>query len=226
MNARTPGVTIAPAPAPRIVDPVKERARRILRARIRRYSDKHISDHEELIRVVNELRSMGCIIVFVTGVWDFFHIGHGDYLQNGKDQAASLYPADTDLILVVGYDTDALTRIRKGPRRPVVPEDERSRVLAHLQPVDIITPQREEHQLFNLLPHDVRIISESTKDLPNLELIKSRCEHVVNLPPQAETSTTARIRQLMMDGSIETLDRVSKKLMTAIEEARRDLGGQ
>ena len=188
---------------PGTIDPLKQRALRILKGKAD-FSDRHITDHEELLQVINDLRSSGCVIAFVTGVWDLFHIGHGDYLQNGKDAAAEHYPG-REMILVAGYDSDALTKERKGPDRPIVPEDERARILGHIRAVDIITPQLEQDQLFNILPHDVRIVSESTKDLPDKERIQSRCAYIVHLPPQAEISTTARIMRLVRDGKIEAL---------------------
>ena len=198
------------------------RAHKILTGRAR-FDDRYVPDHEELVRLVEALRSMSCIIAFVTGVWDLLHIGHCDYLQNGKDEAAALYPGATT-ILVVGFDTDELTRDRKNPGRPIVPEDERARVLAHMRAVDIIVPQREADQLFALVPHEIRIISKSTKDLPGIDVIRSRCAHLIELPPQSEVSTTERIRKLALTGSAETLTRVSDKLATVLEEVRRELG--
>jgi D-beta-D-heptose 7-phosphate kinase/D-beta-D-heptose 1-phosphate adenosyltransferase len=206
---------------PPTIDPVMARARKILDGTAR-FNDRYVPDHNELIQVVEALRSMGCVIAFTTGVWDLLHIGHCDYLQKGKDESAERYPT-ARVILVVGFDTDAFTKERKGPTRPIVPEDERARVLAHVRAVDIVVPQREADQLFAIIPHEVRIISESTKDLPGLSLIESRCKQLVNLPPQSEVSTTARIRKLALDGGVETLNRVAAKLAAAIEEARREL---
>ncbi|MFA6414538.1 MAG: adenylyltransferase/cytidyltransferase family protein [Candidatus Paceibacterota bacterium] len=189
---------------PATLNAVQQRALRIIKGTAT-YGDRFIPDHTELVQVIDDFRSRGCVIAFVTGVWDLFHIGHGDYLQKGKSETARLYPEADHVILVVGVDTDAFTKSRKGPDRPIVPEDERCRVLGHLRPVDIITLQYEADQLFRVVEHDVRIISESTKDLPNLEKIQEQCAHIVNLPPQAETSTTARIRRLSMDGAAKAL---------------------
>ncbi len=201
---------------PRQINPIKQRAARILKGNAT-FEERHIPNHEDLVQVISELRSSDCVIAFITGVWDLFHIGHAEYLQKGRDEAVKLYP-DRYVILVVGYDSDAFTRLRKGEGRPIVPEDERARVLGHVRAVDIITPQREEDQLFKLIPHDVRIISESTKDLPALERIRSVCEHLVNLPPQAETSTTARVRRLAFDG----FSRLSEEITKAIEKVKRE----
>ena len=203
--------------------PLRKRAARVLKGTAS-FNDRFFPDHTELVDILLDLRSRGCIIVFTTGVWDLFHIGHGDYIQKGKDEAAKVYPDAEHVVMVVGVDTDALTRERKGPQRPIVPEDERCRVLSHLRSVDIITMQYELNQLYSIVSPHVQIVSTSTKDLPpDLKVAKSHCEHIVNLPPQAETSTSARIRRLAFDGSLETLNRVSARLMKAIGEARDEL---
>ncbi|MFA6969715.1 MAG: adenylyltransferase/cytidyltransferase family protein [Candidatus Paceibacterota bacterium] len=204
---------------PATLNAVQQRALRIIKGTAT-YGDRFIPDHTELVQVIDDFRSRGCVIAFVTGVWDLFHIGHGDYLQKGKSETARLYPEADHVILVVGVDTDAFTKSRKGPDRPIVPEDERCRVLGHLRPVDIITLQYEADQLFRVVEHDVRIISESTKDLPNLEKIQEQCAHIVNLPPQAETSTTARIRRLSMDGAAKALLATEKALSNALKGVR------
>ncbi len=209
-------------------DPRRQRATRILKASSMfwaAFEDRFIPDHEELIEILEDLRTRGCIIVFTTGVWDLFHIGHGDYIHKGRMEAMKLYPDAEHVIMVVGVDTDALTKERKGPQRPIVPEDERCRVLSHLRSADIITLQFTLNQLYSIVAPHVQVVSTSTKDLPpDLQVARGYCEHIVNLPPQAETSTSARVRRLALDGSIKTLERVSKKLIGAIEEARDELG--
>lgn len=204
--------------------PSRRRATRILKGTAS-YGDRFFADHNELVEVLDDLRSHGCIIVFMTGVWDLFHIGHADYIHNGRQEAGKLYPTAEHVIMVVGVDTDALTKQRKGPQRPIVPEDERCRVLSHLRAVDIITLQYEFDQLYGVVSPHVQIVSTSTKDLPpGMNEAKIHCEHLVSLPPQAETSTSARVRRLAFDGSLEALNRVSKRLMAALEEARNELG--
>ncbi len=203
--------------------PLRQRATRILKGTAT-YEDRYFPNHKELVDILADLRSRGAVIVFTTGVWDLFHIGHGDYIQKGKDAAAKFYEDAEHIVMVVGVDTDALTKERKGPKRPIVPEDERCRVLSHLRSVDIITPQYKLNQLYSVIEPHVQIVSTSTKDLPpSLEEAKRHCVRLVRLQPQAETSTSARIRRLAVDGSIEMLERVSEKLIKAIEEARREI---
>lgn len=207
---------------PAKLDEVRHRALRILKGTAS-FDDRYVQNHKDLVTLIEVLRSMGCIIGFTTGTWDLFHIGHADYIQLGKDEVAKRYPTADHIIMVVGVDTDEITKKRKGPDRPIVPQAERVKVLGHIRPVDILTLQSEEDQLFKIVEHDVRVVSTSTTDLPSLEKIRAQCAFVVNLPPQAETSTTARVRQLSMDGAAKVLLNVEKKLSTVLQEVRDEI---
>ncbi len=160
---------------------------------------RFIEDHQELIDVVKRLQSVGNTIAFVSGVWDLKHVGHERYLSAASKQAD---------ILVVGCDTDNLTK-KKGPNRPIVTMDERVEQLINLRSVGIVTPipsYEEADKLIAELHPDVMVISESTEKNTDDHLEKMKklhgdnCGEVVILPPQAKTSTTARVRNLMIDG--------------------------
>ncbi len=204
------------------INTLKRRAHRIMTGTAT-FDERFVPDHKELVELIGELRASGSVVVFTTGVWDLFHIGHGEYIQKGKDEARNLYQNAERIIMVVGVDTDALTKERKGPKRPIVPEDERYRVLGHLRAVDIITPQYKIDQLYQIIEHDVRIISTSTQDLPaNHDEMKKRCAHLINLPPQSQTSTTSRVRGLVMDGGLEAIDKV-ENLVSEFQRKLKEL---
>src|SRR4051794_27062277 len=76
------------------------------------------------------LRTAGQRIVFTNGHFDLLHVGHVRYLQAARSLG------DT---LVVGVNDDAVTTTRKGPGRPILPEDERAELLAGLACVDYVT---------------------------------------------------------------------------------------
>lgn len=204
------------------VNPLHRRALRILKGTAT-FEDRFVPDHGQVTQLIEHLRGMGCVIAFTTGNWDLFHIGHAKYIARGKAEAAKNYPDAEHVIMVVGIDTDEMTRKRKGPTRPIVPERERAEVLSHLRAVDIIVPQYEPDQLFRVIKHDVRVVSISTKDLPDLSIIEAECEHLVNLEPQAETSTTARVRRLAIDGVYERLGPYLGKLKPIVDEMSGEL---
>ncbi len=68
-------------------------------------------------------------IVFTNGCFDILHRGHVEYLGFARNQGE---------LLVVGLNTDRSVNGMKGPRRPVVPEQDRARVLAALEDVDYV----------------------------------------------------------------------------------------
>jgi len=67
-------------------------------------------------------------LVFTNGCFDLLHRGHVGYLTEARALGDEL---------VVGVNTDAsFRRLGKGPRRPVVPEQDRAYLLAALDSVD------------------------------------------------------------------------------------------
>lgn len=67
------------------------------------------------------------VVVWTNGCFDLLHAGHVRSLR----AAAALGD-----VLVVGVNSDASVRRRKGPRRPVMPATERAELLAALACVD------------------------------------------------------------------------------------------
>src|SRR6185437_11444170 len=68
-------------------------------------------------------------IVFTNGCFDLIHLGHVKYFQFAKAQGD---------LLVVGINTDASITRLKGPKRPVVTEDDRIGVLEELESIDYL----------------------------------------------------------------------------------------
>lgn len=85
---------------------------------------------EKLAEVLDARRAAGERIVSTNGVFDLLHVGHLRYLQAARRCGD---------ILVVGVNSDACTRLLKGPTRPFVPEAERAELLAALTCVDYVT---------------------------------------------------------------------------------------
>ena len=187
------------------------------------FCDRFVPDHDELMQLVSVLRAMDCTIVFTMGAWDLIHIGHAEYILRGKEEATKLYPNAEHIIMIVGVDSNELVAQIKGPDRPIVDQKERLRMLSHFRTVDILTLQYNFDELPGIIEHDVRIISESTKGLSPIEEIQRHCAHVVNLPPQAETSTTARVRRLTIDGADKVILKIEKSLKELLKEVRSEI---
>lgn len=89
-----------------------------------------IKERKELLGIIKNLKARGKRIVFTNGCFDLLHIGHVRYLEEAR--------ALGDL-LVVGINSDASVRKLKGPKRPILPEEERAEILSGLGCVDYVT---------------------------------------------------------------------------------------
>ena len=85
---------------------------------------------EALQSALVKVRRSGKKIVFTNGCFDILHVGHVRYLAAAKSAGH---------VLVVGLNSDKSVKIIKGPKRPIVNQDQRAEVLASLQSVDYIT---------------------------------------------------------------------------------------
>ena len=171
---------------------------------------RYYTDFDELKLVADELRAQGNKVVLTQGVYDLLHIGHAQYLAKAK--------AEGD-VLIVGVDSDALTKQRKGDGRPVVPEDERANMLLHLRDVDMVVLRdvdRELEALIHTIKPEVYIASTSTKDFTVDTNLAKHCGEVRTLPPQAVTSTSARVQQVSMLGADELAKELADQMPNVV----------
>lgn len=75
------------------------------------------------------LAEQGQTVVMTNGHFDLLHIGHLDYLEKARALGDAL---------IVAVNDDASTRQLKGEGRPLVPAEERARLLAALTPVSAV----------------------------------------------------------------------------------------
>jgi bifunctional ADP-heptose synthase (sugar kinase/adenylyltransferase) len=202
--------------------PLMQRVQRIVSGTAT-FQDRLVLDHAEVLQMAEVLRSMGCAIAYTEGVWDLLHRGHCAYIAKGKDETARLYPDAEKVIMVIGVDSDALTKARKGPDRPAIPEEERCEMLGNMRFADIITVLHQPEAFNRDLHPEVRIISESTGDNPDMEDMKRYCGELVCLPPQRPTGTTAIIRKFAIEGGISAINNARQKVAGAIEDAGTQL---
>ncbi|MDQ5952194.1 MAG: hypothetical protein QG626_321 [Patescibacteria group bacterium] len=168
-----------------------------------------INDQVKLKATIESLKTLGMKIVLTQGVYDLIHEGHAAYLEKARSYGD---------ILIVAVDSDELTKIRKGPKRPIVPQTERVNMLLHLRHVDLVTIKEASHGLgdiIKLVQPDVMVFSSSTTDVPPEEAktYAEYCGRIEILPPQGTTSTTARVRNLTIEGA-ETLAKEVSELIT------------
>lgn len=181
------------------------------------FDHRYITDQNILKKLVEKFKKQGRRIVLTQGVWDLIHEGHALYLQVAKSHGD---------VLIVGVDSDELTRARKGPNRPIVPQTERIKMLVHLRHVDIVTIREANHDigdLIRLVRPDVLVTSSSTTDFDQKmkREYKDFCGEIITMPPQATTSTTARIRNLTIEGAEELANEVVKLTQDFLDKIKK-----
>ncbi|NTV31310.1 adenylyltransferase/cytidyltransferase family protein [candidate division WWE3 bacterium] len=146
---------------------------------------------DDVIAKVSALRTLGCRIVLTSGSWDLIHWGHGLYLE----RAHALGDA-----LIVGVDSDERIKKRKGPHRPIVPEQERVTMLCFLRSVTLVYIKPAEEVRWGLIravKPDVLVVSRRTAySEDELAELLQFCGAIEVIESQATTSTTARIRMM------------------------------
>ncbi len=88
-----------------------------------------ILDQDAAAALAAAWRGEGRTVVFTNGHFDLLHIGHLHYLEAARALGDCL---------VVGLNSDASSRRRKGPDRPIIPQAERAMLLAALRCVDAV----------------------------------------------------------------------------------------
>jgi len=183
--------------------------------------DWRLQDIDQIVKTVEAMRALGQKIVLTSGTYDIIHIGHANYLEKARSFGD---------FLVVGVDSDEKVRERKGPNRPIVSQDERLHMLAHLRHVDALVLKGKDdspHHLMKAIRPDVLVISQTTRHKPeNIEDMQKYCEEIQVLEPQAETSTTARIRKLLLNGVGDFAKEAKLKIDVAIDELVQSIQGR
>lgn len=173
--------------------------------------DRVITDYGRMAATVDACKRLGMRVVLTSGTFDFFHEGHARYLEEARSHGE---------ILIIGVDNDEKVRTRKGPRRPLVAEDERMEILCHCRHVDMVFKKRlgDPHwELIRTVQPDTLIATEGTYTSDEIgELQTKYCGKVVVLPPQSATSTTARLRLLL----IQTTEEIQERLEAVFAELR------
>ena len=84
---------------------------------------------------VDAARRAGRSVALANGCFDVLHVGHARYLEGAAAEAD---------VLVVGVNADASVRRLKGPGRPVLPQEDRARLVAALRVVDHVVVFEED----------------------------------------------------------------------------------
>ena len=165
---------------------------------------------DTLRTLVAHLRGTGLRISMTSGSFDLIHMGHVTYLQPAKALAD---------VLVVGVDSDARIRSRKGEGRPLVPERERLEMLACQRPVDLLYLKGDDDPkwaMIHAVTPDVLVLSaDHSYSEGQLDELGGICGEVRVIPRHEGITTSERIRQIYM----HLPDRLTPLLVDSAEEA-------
>jgi rfaE bifunctional protein nucleotidyltransferase chain/domain len=157
------------------------------------FEQRLIGSLEQLSELAEHLRGIGLRIVLTSGSFDLVHLGHVKYLAKAKELGD---------VLIVGVDSDAKIRRRKGEDRPMVPEAERLEMLAHQRPVDVIFLKDDDEERWALIravqPEVLVLSTDHSYSEAEQAQLREICGEVQVLERQAAVTTSERIRQLYM----------------------------
>ena len=156
-------------------------------------TDKKIVGIKTLQGKIARLRRSGKTVAFTNGCFDILHLGHVQYLEKAKGRSR---------VLIVGLNSDRSVRLIKGPRRPIVSEKARARVLAALACVDYVTIFNEDtpQKLIAALKPDVLIKGADWKgkEVAGSDIVRhhgGRVEYIRYIPQYSSTKIIEAVLQ-------------------------------
>jgi D-beta-D-heptose 7-phosphate kinase/D-beta-D-heptose 1-phosphate adenosyltransferase len=157
------------------------------------FKRRWIRTFKDLQELRDKVRARGYRIVMTSGSFDLLHVGHSMYLQEARSYGD---------FLIVGVDSDAKIKERKGPDRPLIPEDERLKMLAYQRAVGAMFLKEPTHKRWAMIKSvrpDVLVVTAETYTPEEVAELKKRfrCDVQV-LPRMAMVSTSGRVRSLQL----------------------------
>jgi D-glycero-beta-D-manno-heptose 1-phosphate adenylyltransferase len=177
---------------------------------------KKIIDRKKVKELARKLRTKKEIIAFTPGAYDMIHVGHARYLALAKSLGT---------ILVVGLNSDSSIKAYKGEDRPILSQERRAEMLAHLAVVDyvVVFDETFEGDFFScgvikdLKPDKLLCIEETWEgrlhERPEVQAVLEYGGEVYCSPRQdPELSTSKIITKLMEDGKRDLAKEISNML--------------
>jgi rfaE bifunctional protein nucleotidyltransferase chain/domain len=180
------------------------------------FEDRLVGSLEEMTRTVSHLKGLDYRVVLTSGSFDLIHLGHVKYLARAKELGG---------ILVVGVDSDAKIRRRKGDDRPMVPQDERLELLAHQRPVDLIYLKQDDDPSWGLIkavePDVLVLTADHSYSDDELAQLGEIVGEIAVIERQASVTTSERIRQMYMNLGDKLGPKLAQILPGLIDETIR-----
>ncbi len=170
---------------------------------------KIVLNYEELKKFIEAHRILKQRVVCTIGSWDMLHIGHLRYLINAKKHGD---------ILVVGVDSDAAIKRYKNEFRPIIPQDERMEMLCYQDCVDYVTLIEDvdengkwDYELIKITRPDIFVCINESYPEEQKNNIKSHVNELIELPRQAENTSTTDIIEKTFKSHLAQINEIIKK---------------
>lgn len=134
-------------------------------------------------------------IVYTSGTWDLFHIGHLNMIK----RAAKLGDC-----LIVGISTDELVCEYKN-RLPAIPFKERLQIIGSLRYPDLIVAQHKQFhiELMSELNVSTIVMGDDWKDSDNSDLIRLKDQFDVVFLPRTEFISSTELKKKVYTQEIQ-----------------------
>lgn len=151
--------------------------------------NKKICSTKKLVEIINQLKAKKKKIVFTNGCFDLIHIGHVSLFQKAKTLGD---------ILIVAINSDKSLAGLKGPKRPLVSQKDRTKLLAALTAIDYVVVFNEQtpFELLSKLKPDVLVKGGDYKieDIIGREFVKKVYRY-----PLVEGKSTSNLIKLIVE---------------------------
>ncbi len=155
------------------------------------FSEERILTLDEILPIIERLKSEKKAVVFTNGCFDLLHVGHVRYLGEAKGAGD---------VLVLGLNSDKSVRGLKGPGRPITSEVERAEILTSLRSVDyvVIFDDPDPLRLILAIRPDVLVKGEDweEKDIIGAKEVRSWGGRVIRAKENEGSSTTNLIERI------------------------------
>ena len=143
---------------------------------------------KKIIEIVKKLKKQNKTIVFTNGCFDLLHIGHVSLFKKAKSLGD---------ILIVAINSDKSLAGLKGPKRPLVCQKDRTKILAALSYIDyvVVFGEQTPYKLLSKLKPDILVKGGDYKieDIVGREFVKK----VYRYPLVKGKSTTNLIKLIV-----------------------------
>jgi rfaE bifunctional protein nucleotidyltransferase chain/domain len=152
-----------------------------------------IKTQEEIVKIVEKLKKQNKVIVTTNGSFDILHSAHVNLLEGAKSKGD---------ILIVLLNSDSSIKRNKGNSRPIIPENERARLLAGLECTNYIVIFNEDTPLKVLekIKPNIHVKGgsvEQSRITEEQKLLEKWKGKFIQLPLEQGFSTTNIIKKIL-----------------------------